>query len=50
MATGALTLATMAVEIPVLVQRLHYSHDVLAAPFFAWLAERMCNSASNQSV
>ena len=34
----ALGLATVAVGLLVLVQRVHYSYDVLAAPFFAWLA------------
>jgi hypothetical protein len=31
-------LLTAAVGLLVLVQRVHYSYDVLAAPFFAWLA------------
>ena len=34
----ALGLATVAVGVLVLVQRVHYSYDVLAAPFFGWLA------------
>ena len=34
----ALALMTLAVGTLVLVQRVHYSCDVLAAPFFAWLA------------
>ena len=34
----ALALLTVAVGALVLVQRVHYSYDVLAAPFFAWLA------------
>jgi hypothetical protein len=42
----ALGLATVAVGLLVLVQRVHYSYDVLAAPFFAWaaywLAGRIC--------
>jgi len=33
-----LALATLAVALLVLVQRAHYSYDVLAAPLFAWLA------------
>ena len=33
-----LGLMSMAVGILVLVQRVHYSYDVLAAPFFAWAA------------
>jgi len=33
-----LALAALAVGLLVLVQRVHYSYDVLAAPFFAWLA------------
>jgi len=33
-----LALITLAVGTLVLVQRVHYSYDVLAAPFFAWLA------------
>ena len=42
----ALGLATGAVGLLVLVQRVHYSFDVLAAPFFAgaayWLAGQVC--------
>ena len=42
----ALGLAMVAVGLLVLVQRVHYSYDVLAAPFFAWaaywLAGRIC--------
>ena len=42
----ALGLATVAVGLLVLVQRVHYSYDVLVAPFFAWaaywLAGRIC--------
>jgi len=34
----AMLLATIAVGTLVLVQRVHYSYDVLAAPLFAWLA------------
>jgi hypothetical protein len=34
----ALALATLLVGVLVLVQRVHYSYDVLAAPFFAWFA------------
>ncbi|WP_460500571.1 phosphatase PAP2-related protein [Hymenobacter agri] len=34
----ALGLATGAVGLLVLIQRVHYSYDVLAAPFFAWAA------------
>ena len=34
----ALALLTVAVGLLVLVQRVHYSYDVLAAPLFAWLA------------
>lgn len=33
-----LMLAAAAIGVLVLVQRVHYSYDVLAAPFFAWLA------------
>lgn len=36
-----LGLMTVAVGLLVLVQRVHYSYDVLAAPFFAWLAYYM---------
>ena len=43
---GALLLATVAVGLLVLVQRVHYTYDVLAAPPFAglayWLAGRVC--------
>jgi membrane-associated phospholipid phosphatase len=34
----ALLLMTVAVGLLVLIQRVHYSYDVLAAPLFAWLA------------
>ena len=34
----ALGIATAVVALFVLVQRVHYSYDVLAAPLFAWLA------------
>ncbi|MBD2723176.1 phosphatase PAP2-related protein [Hymenobacter armeniacus] len=34
----ALVLMTVAVGLLVLVQRVHYTYDVLAAPLFAWLA------------
>ncbi|HET9503486.1 MAG TPA: phosphatase PAP2-related protein [Hymenobacter sp.] len=33
-----LAVAAVLVGLLVLVQRVHYSYDVLAAPFFAWLA------------
>ncbi|GAB3586248.1 phosphatase PAP2-related protein [Hymenobacter daeguensis] len=43
----ALALMTVAVGLLVLVQRVHYSYDVLAAPLFAglayWLAGRVAN-------
>jgi hypothetical protein len=35
---GALALAALFIGVLVLVQRVHYSYDVVAAPFFAWLA------------
>lgn len=35
---GVLWAATVAMAALVLVQRVHYSYDVLAAPLFAWLA------------
>jgi len=35
---GALALAALGIAVLVMVQRVHYSYDVLAAPFFAWLA------------
>lgn len=45
-----LGLATVAVGLLVLVQRVHYSFDVLAAPCFAWaaywLAKRICPPAT----
>ncbi|WP_051719097.1 phosphatase PAP2-related protein [Hymenobacter sp. IS2118] len=37
----ALAVLTVAVGTLVLVQRVHYSYDVLAAPLFAWLAYQM---------
>ncbi|MGI4864749.1 MAG: phosphatase PAP2-related protein [Janthinobacterium lividum] len=33
-----LALAALCIAVLVLVQRVHYSYDVVAAPFFAWLA------------
>ncbi|MGY3090780.1 hypothetical protein ACVWYF_003841 [Hymenobacter sp. UYAg731] len=36
-----LGLMSVAVGVLVLVQRVHYSYDVLAAPFFAWAAYRL---------
>lgn len=35
---GALAAVALAIAVLVLVQRVHYSYDVLAAPLFAWLA------------
>jgi len=35
---GGLALAAGCIGVLVLVQRVHYSYDVLAAPLFAWLA------------
>jgi hypothetical protein len=35
---GLLMAATVVVGVLVLVQRVHYSYDVLAAPLFAWFA------------
>lgn len=35
---GALALVAVLIGVLVLVQRVHYSYDVLAAPFFAWFA------------
>jgi len=47
-----LALLAAAVGLLVLVQRVHYSYDVLAAPFFAWaayrLAEQVCCLIKNE--
>ena len=45
---GALGLATVAVGLLVLVQRVHYSYDVLAAPFFGWLAYALAGWVSHK--
>jgi hypothetical protein len=37
---------TVAVGLLVLVQRVHYSYDVLAAPLFAWLAYWLAGQVS----
>ena len=42
----ALTLMTVAVGVLVLVQRVHYSYDALAAPLFAWLAYWLAGQVS----
>lgn len=44
----ALGLATVAVGLLVLVQRVHYSYDVLAAPFFGWLAYWLAGRVAKQ--
>ena len=41
-------LATVAVGLLVLVQRVHYSYDVLAAPFFAWAAYWLAGRISRE--
>nr|WP_262895170.1 sphingomyelin synthase family protein [Hymenobacter jeongseonensis] len=41
-----LTLMTMAVGTLVLVQRVHYSYDVLVAPLFAWFAYQLAGQIS----
>lgn len=43
----ALGLMTVAVGVLVLVQRVHYSYDVLAAPLFAWLAYWLAGRVTN---
>lgn len=49
-----LGLATVAVGLLVLLQRVHYSYDVLAAPFFAWaaywLAGRICRQQRDKAL
>lgn len=42
----ALALMTVAVGVLVLVQRVHYSYDALAAPLFAWLAYWLAGQVS----
>ena len=44
----ALGLLTVAVGLLVLVQRVHYSYDVLAAPFFAWGAYWLAGRVTKQ--
>ena len=44
----AMGLATVAVGLLVLIQRVHYSYDVLAAPFFAWAAYWLAGRISRQ--
>ena len=44
----ALGLMTVAVGLLVLVQRVHYSYDVLAAPFFAWGAYWLAGRVTKQ--
>ncbi|GAA3974203.1 phosphatase PAP2-related protein [Hymenobacter antarcticus] len=44
----ALGLLTGAVGLLVLVQRVHYSYDVLAAPFFAWGAYWLAGRVTRQ--
>lgn len=43
---AALGLMTVAVALLVLVQRVHYSYDVVAAPLFAWLAYWLAGHAA----
>jgi hypothetical protein len=44
----ALLLMTAAVGLLVLIQRVHYSYDVLAAPLFAWLAYWLAGRVTKQ--
>ena len=44
----ALGLMSVAVGLLVLVQRVHYSYDVLAAPLFAWLAYWLAGRITGQ--
>ncbi|MDO7850359.1 phosphatase PAP2-related protein [Hymenobacter convexus] len=44
----ALGLMSVAVGLLVLVQRVHYSYDVLAAPLFAWLAYWLAGRITKQ--
>lgn len=41
-------LAALAVALLVLVQRVHYTYDVLGAPFFAWLAYWLAGRVSGR--
>jgi len=41
---------TVAVGVLVLVQRVHYSYDALAAPLFAWLAYWLAGQVSAGAV
>ncbi|GAA4359085.1 hypothetical protein GCM10023185_25360 [Hymenobacter saemangeumensis] len=45
----AMLLASIAVGTLVLVQRVHYSYDVLAAPLFAWLAYRLADKVAGKA-
>lgn len=45
---GVLLLGTCLIAVMLLLQHAHYTIDILAAPFFAWLAWRTSNALNQQ--